>query len=454
MSSRASAPSGFVAHLPEHWEDNSLFGAYAAIGRFNLCRAYDITKLIERPLRIFQPYRPPSTTHLIEFMKWVAELKVANDEITHPLLRRVITKTRQDLTEVPLEWYRSTVFWCPQCMKRNHHKAIHQHRSLWFCPEHQVRLEQFCNYCGQHIGYRIFFNREPLQCDGCGCRLDGLDDGASSQTAAPKASSVGDQLTCRVAEEVWVAGLPWLPVSPRPLGISPHDVRIHAAERIREAAPCPQSRVVSQYFRLIPPSEVTKTLVSSHAEAISRIAAQARALARKSGHACMQGIGDGSVEHQLQCPCSIGFSLWCLRSQLGQVNTAAWSDSVNLLAYEGSHLGLCLSVSWLAHVQAPLMGKTSASEMLLAFWDLPSESRSPSRPSGQIPDTSAFVSHTFQWSAVHCCHVGNQVMRLGESLSISGRRSLRHVQSDVIADARWIMDQLGICARRCPPYAV
>lgn len=448
MSSEASAPVSFVAHLPEHWENNSLFGAYAAIGRFNLCRAYDIAKLIERPLRIFQPCRPPSPTHLFEFMNWVAQLKVASDEITHQLLRRVIAKARQDLTEVPLEWYRATVFWCPQCMKQSHHKAIHQHRSLWFCREHQVRLEQFCNYCGQHIGYRVFFDREPLQCGGCGSRLDGLDDGATSQTAAPKASSVEDQLTCQVAEQVQVAGLPWLSGSPRPLGISPQDVRIHAAERMRAAAPCPQSRVLSQYFRFIPPRQVTKTLVNSHAEAISRIAAQARTLARKSGHACMQGIGGGSGKHKLQCPCSIGFSLWCLRSQLEQANTAAWSDNVNLLAYEGSHLGLCLSVSWLAHVQAPLMGKTSASEMLLAFWDIPSTIRSPRTRSEHTYDTSAFVSHTFQWSAVHCRHVGNQVMSLGQSLSTSGRRSLSHVQSDVIADARWIMDQLGVSARR------
>ncbi|MEA9557622.1 hypothetical protein VC273_17475 [Xanthomonas nasturtii] len=448
MSSEASAPVSFVAHLPEHWENNSLFGAYAAIGRFNLCRAYDIAKLIERPLRIFQPYRPPSPTHLFEFMNWVAQLKVASDQITHQLLRRVIAKARQDLTEVPLEWFRATVFWCPQCMKRNHHKAIHQHRSLWLCPEHQVRLEQFCNYCGQHIGYRVFFNREPLQCGGCGCRLDGSGDGASSQTPAPKTSSVGEQLTCQVAEQVWVAGLPWSSGPPRPLGISPHDVRIHAAERMRAAAPSPQSRVLNQYFRFIPPRQVTKTLVNSHAEAISRIAAQARTLARKSGHACMQGMGGGSGKHQLQCPCSIGFSLWCLRSQLGQVNTAVRSDNVNLLAYEGSHLGLCLSVSWLAYVQAPLMGKTSASEMLLAFWDIPSKIRSPRPRSEHTHDTTAFVSHTFQWSAVHCRHIGDQVMSLGERLSTSGRRSLRHVQSDVIADAHWIMDQLGVSASR------
>ncbi len=374
-------------------------------------------------------------------------LKVASDEITHPLLRRVIAKARQDLTEVPLEWYRASVFWCPQCMKRNHHKAIHQHRSLWFCPEHQVRLEQFCNYCGQHNGYRVFFDREPLRCGGCGCRLDGVDDGAKLQPAAPKAYSVEDLRTCRVAERVWVAGLPWSSRSHHALGISPHDVRIHAAERMRAAEPSPQSRVLSQYLRFIPPWQIAKAHVRNHEEAISRVAAQARTLARKSGHTCMQGMADGSGKHQPTCPCSIGFSLWCLRTRRGQNNSASWSDDVNLLAYESSHLGLCLSVSWLAHVQAQRMGKISAHEMMLAFWDLPLETQSPSPRREHISETRAFVSHTFQWSAVHCCHVSDQVMSLRERLSTSGRPSSRHVQSDVIADARWIMNQIGVSAR-------
>ncbi|MBB4770763.1 MULTISPECIES: hypothetical protein [Xanthomonas] len=448
MSSEASAPVGFVAHLPEHWEKNSLYGAYAAIGRFNLCRAYDIAKLIERPLRTLQPYRPPSTTHLFEFMNWVAQLKVASDEITHPLLRRVIAKARQDLTEVPLEWYRASVSWCPQCMKRNHHKAIHQHRSLWFCPEHHVRLEQFCNYCGQHNGYRVFFDREPLRCGGCGCRLDGVDDGTTSQPAAPKASPVEDQPTCQLAERVWIAGLPRSSGPSSALGISPHDVRIYAAEEMRAAELSPQSRVLSQYFRLIPHWQIATTHVRTHEEAISRVAAQAHTLAQKSGHACMQGMAGGSGKHQLACPCSIGFSLWLLRTRRGQNNSAPWSDDINLLAYESSHLGLCLSVSWLAHVQAQLMGKTSAHEMMLAFWDLPSETQSPGPRSEHISETRAFVSHIFQWSAVHCCHVSNQVMSLRERLSTAGRRSSHYVQSDVIADASWIMDQIGVAARR------
>ncbi|WBX93167.1 hypothetical protein [Pseudoxanthomonas mexicana] len=446
MSSDASEPVGFVADLPEHWDKNSLFGAYAAIGRFNLCRAYDIAKLLERPLRAFQPRHPPSTTHLFEFMSWVGRLEVATDDITHPLLRRVIAKTRQDLKEVPLGWHRTHVFWCPECMKLDQHKAIHQHRALWFCPEHQIRLEQFCGHCGQHNGYRLFFDREPLRCRGCRCRLDGVDDGITSQPPAPKATSLEVGLTCQVAERIWVAGLPWSAGPPRPLGISPHDVRIHAAERMRAAEPSPQSRVLSQYIHFLPPRQVTNFPVRSREEAISRIAAHARSLARRFGHACMKNMHDGAGTHALPCPCHMGFLLWVSRTRTRQVETAPWSGDVNLLAYEGSHLGLCLSVSWLAHAQAQLMGKTSANDMTLAFWSLPSETNSPSPRKEEIPDTSAFVSHTFQWSAVRCSHVSGQVTRLGETLSALGGRSLPHADGDAIADASWIMNQITAAA--------
>ncbi|WP_334179879.1 hypothetical protein [Pseudoxanthomonas sp.] len=448
MSSDASEPVGFVAYLPEHWENNSLFGAYAAIGRFNLCRAYDIAKLVERPLRTLQPRRPPSTTHLLEFMSWVRRLEVATDEIEHPLLRRVVSKARQDEEEVPSEWRRPQVFWCPECMKLDQHKAIHQHRALWFCPEHQVRLEQFCGYCGQHNGYRIFFDREPLRCHGCGCRLDGVDDGTCSRIAVPGVVRYEDELTCRVAERVWIAGLPWSSGLPRPLGISPHDVRIYVAERMRKVDPSPQSRVLSQYFRFRPQQQVTNFPVRSRNEAISRIAAQAHSLARRSGHACMQDTHEGLGEHSLPCPCRMGFSLWVSRTRTRQVETAPWSDDVNLLAYEGSHLGLCLSVSWMAHAQAQLMGKTSANGMMLAFWNLPAEVRSPSLRKEEIPDTCAFASHTFQWSAVRCSYVGGQVTRLGEALSALEDRTLRHVEGDAIADASWIMNQITAADRR------
>lgn len=446
MSFDTSELAGFVAYLPEHWKNNSLFGAYAAIGRFNLCRAYDIAKLVERPLRTLQPRRPPSTTHLLEFMSWVRRLEVATDEIEHPLLRRVIAKARQDEEDVPSEWRRPQVFWCPECMKLDQHKAIHQHRALWFCPEHQVRLEQFCGYCGQHNGYRLFFDREAMRCGACKCRLDGVDDGTTSQPPAPRVTSLEVGLTCQVAERIWVAGLPWSAGPPRPLGISPQDVRIHAAERMRAAEPSPQSQVLSQYFRFLPPRQVAKATVRSHDEAISRIAVHARSLARRFGHACMQDMHDGAGKHALPCPCRMGFLQWVSRTRTTQVETAPWSADVNLLAYEGSHLGLCLSVSCLAHVQAKLKGKTSADDMTLAFWILPSETNSPSPRKEEVPDTSAFVSHTFQWSAVRCTHVSGQVTRLGETLSALGGQSLPHAEGDAIADASWIMNQVTAAA--------
>lgn len=447
MSSDGAEVMGFFPYLPEHWENNSLLGSYAAIGRFNLCRAYDVAKHIEQPLQAMQPRRPPSTTHLLEFMSWVAKLEVATEEVLHPLLRRVIAKARQDLAEVPLDWWRHHIVWCPACMKLDHHKAIHQHRALWFCPVHHVRLEQFCRACGQHNGYRVLWDCEPFICR-CGSRIDGAPEQTPWPRALREAPSLDTRLTCRVAEQVWVAGLPWNASPPPPLGISPNDVRIYFAESMRSATRSLQSRVLGRYFRFLRPSEIPRRSNCTHDEAISRIAAHVRTVAMLSGHACIGELAGPSLERTYLCPCHAGFSLWLQRSRSRRLQHAPWSKHVNLMTYEGSHLGVCLSVCWLAHVQAQLMDQDCAAQMVEAFWDVPDEAGLPSPADEKIPNTRAFVSHTFQWMAIRCRHVSGQVTRMGERLAALGGRSLPHAQDDVLADARWIMDQLGASARR------
>lgn len=139
--------------------------------------------------------------------------------------------------------------------------------------------------------------------------------------------------------------------------------------------------------------------------------------------------------------------LWLSRNKHHRLDLAPWSNDVDLIAYEGSHLGVCLSVSWLAYIQAQLMGQNSARRIAQAFWDLPVRASVPSAGFSNIPNRNAFVSHTFQWTAIRCQHVSGQVARLRERTRALGDRSLPHVQAETIEDARWIMDQLGIVPR-------
>lgn len=92
--------------------------------------------------------------------------------------------------------------------------------------------------------------------------------------------------------------------------------------------------------------------------------------------------------------------------------------------------------------------KDSAAQTMKAFWDVLVEASSPSPAEENIPNTRAFLSHTFQWTAIRCRHVSGQVTHMGERLAALGGRSLPHAQDDALADARWIMDQLGASARR------
>ena len=446
MSSEVAGPVGFVAHLPEHWENNSLLGAYAAIGRFNLCRAYDIAKFVERLAPDMKALWVPSTTPMPEVLWRLSRLKIPANAGVHPLLEHAIVKAREDLRKVPLEWQRRQIFWCPECMRQGQHKAVHQHRSLWFCPEHQVRLEQFCHYCGDHNDYRVLSDREPFYCR-CGSRLDGAE--AQVQRRGPRSSapSVDVELTCSVAERVWIAGLPWEAGPTRPLGLSPLDVRIRFAESMRRTDHSPQSRVLGRYFRFLRPWEVSKGSSCTHDEAISRLVSQVRTIAMMSGHACINDLVREGPKNDLSCPCGAGFGVWLSRSRQHRLDIPPWSKDVDLMAYEGSHLGVCLSVSWLGHVQAQLMGQNSASQIVQAFWDLPVRASAPSPRYSNIPNRNAFISHTFQWTAIRCPHVSGQVARLGERVTALGDRSLLHVQAEPIEDARWIMDQLGIVPR-------
>lgn len=446
MSSELSRPAGFVPHLPEHWDNTSLFGAYAAIARFNLCRAYDIAQFVERLARDFGEPWATSSTYLPSVLVRLAQLDIQVESGVHSLLEHAVVKARQDLKDVPHKWMRQEIHWCPECMRQGQHLAVFQHRALWFCPVHNVRLEQFCRYCGHHNLYRVFSDREPFYCS-CGSRIDGLQYRIERREPRSSPPFDAEKLSCLVAEHVWIAGLPWEAGPLRPLGLSPMDVRIYFAESLRITYRSPQSRVLGRYFRFLRFWEVSKGSNCTHHEAISRILSQVRTIAMMSGHACINELGSEVLKDDCSCPCGIGFGLWLSRNKHHRLDLAPWSNDVDLIAYEGSHLGVCLSVSWLAYIQAQLMSQNSARRIAQAFWDLPVRASVPSAGFSNIPNRNAFVSHTFQWTAIRCQHVSGQVARLRERARALGDRSLPHVQAETIEDARWIMDQLGIVPR-------
>ena len=67
----------YVPILEEHWRSNSLYGFLEAAGRFNLCNAWEMSRLVDGwAERAFELRPPPQVANLAAFMAWTVTCNV------------------------------------------------------------------------------------------------------------------------------------------------------------------------------------------------------------------------------------------------------------------------------------------------------------------------------------------------------------------------------------------
>lgn len=431
-----------VPSLPEHWK-GSLFGSLFAVGRFNLCSGLDIARIVDaQMLAEFAELEPPSVIHLTAFMRWAGTTQVAlpGDEVT--FLRLVLARAKRDMDEVPPNWFSAQLRWCPQCAREETHLIAHQHRAVLHCPVHQVRLRQFCDYCGVMRRYRVVRGIELLECQRCSRnaprsyweRDDTVRKLARSRTPIPRV----------VAERVVIPGLP---TSSDPLGaygISPQDLRLlYAEQTLPRTLQSPQSQILSRYFcfESCPPGMVNPA--TSHEEGVHRIRKRAHGLAVLSGHPCVFEHPGPQPDGGPRCPWQVGFQLWAWRVHANLFASVHRQTGIDAQTYEGAHLGLCLSAAWFAHAQFSMTQDHDAYRMLLRFLEPRILQWLPTDDQGQLEQRVpvGLLRHEFQWFCVPCCKRVQDVARIRRQLDAARRQGIGELVGDVFQDAKWIMDQ-------------
>lgn len=432
-----------VPSLPGHWT-GSLLGALFAVGRFNLCSALDIARIVDaQVLAEFAELEPPSVIHLTAFMRWAGTAQVAlpGDEVT--FLRLVLARAKRDTDEVPPNWFSTELRWCPQCAREETHLIAHQHRAILHCPVHHVRLRQFCDYCGVTRRYRIVRGIQFLECQRCSRhaphpyweRDDTVRKLAQSRMASP-----------RVAAEQVV--LPGLPTSGDPLGaygISPQDLRVLYAQRaLPSALQSPQSQVLSQYFCFESRPTTVVPLAPSHEEGVHRIIKRAHVLAVLSGHPCVLEHAGARPDDAPGCPLQVGYQLWAWRVDAKLFAGVERRTGIDAQTYEGAHLGLCLSAAWFAYAQFRITRDHNAYRMLLRCLEPGILHWLPTHDEGQPQErvTVGLLRHDFQWFCVPCRKRTQDVARIRRQLDAVGRGAIDAPVGDVLLDAKWIMDQV------------
>ena len=427
--------------LPEHWT-NSLLGALFAIGRFNLCTALDIARIVDAQVTSeFADLEPPSVTDLTAFMRWTATMQptVPGEDVT--FLRLVLARAQRDRDEVPPNWFATDVRWCPRCAMKETHLIAHQHRAIDHCPVHHVRLRQFCDYCGRMRRYRVGQGVELWECHGClrypphpyWEREDTVRLLARTVTPSPRL----------VAEQVLIPGLP---IGADPLGaygISPQDLRILYAQRsLPPVLQSPQSQVLRRYFRFEGHRCGAPHSTVSHEEGVHRTMERGYTLAVLSGHRCVFEPPGRRRDDELPCPCQVGFQLWAWRVHAGLFASAHRKAGIDALTYEGSHLGLCMSAAWFADAQCKLSGDHHAYRMLLRFLEPRIMHWLPVADDGEAHDgmQAGLLSHEHQWFCVPCRKGTQDVLRIRRQLD-AVRRQGEEERGDVLDDAKWIMEQ-------------
>lgn len=399
----------YVPILEEHWRRNSLYGFLEAAGRFNLCSAWEMSRLFDGwAASAFELRPPPQVANLPAFMAWAVTCDVESIAPDRRALRIVMEVAQRDAREVGLGWLVPWLKWCPVCADAKTHRVVHQHKAIMFCPEHGVRLLTQCTYCAASLPYRVQRMSSLFQCTHCGQPINGGEGALAtlfhdrrSENAAPSKSSCVRQR----AEGVLIPGLPDSGQATAPrvrLGSMEQDLRVLYGEQILEPRfRSGSSKVLGHYFRFTDRQLTEVGGASSpvdHDRGVLSVLQQAATLALMAGHSCFVDAALSEASDYRDCPCGVGLRLWLRRLGFDQYRKGCCGLKCD--AYEASHLGLCLSLAWFASAQASRAGDTVSYQSLIqafAPWIVPTL---VGDPMGRV----ATMAHQFQWFAIPCTH--------------------------------------------------
>lgn len=440
----------FVPLLEEHWCTNSLYGLLQAAGKFNLCSAWEIGRLVDGWVEAEYDYRhPPLVANLPAFMKWVVNLDVESIELKHPTLQVFLSIAKRDVGNVESKWLVPWLRWCPMCAKSETHRIAHQHKAIHICTIHDIALLDRCSYCGASSPYKLARYTSLFQCVHCKEPVTGETAAIGAprhQSKCSEHAAVGQECVRPPVENTLILGLPEpMEAAAASLGsgLLVQDLQILHAERAVEShLRCDASIVLERYFKFEDQQSNVSTVASTHSihqQSVLSIQQDSRELAKLTGHSCVSDTEPQHIDFR-NCPCGVGMRLWQKR-----VNTdgfrafAASCEGVHSSVYEASHLGFCLSAVWFATIQARCIDDQGLYSSLLQLLDpwTTSLDRTQDLPKATKATVIA-VAHRFQWSAIPCTHERNRVRRRGVAFGIAEERPEPGALS-FLADASWLV---------------
>lgn len=413
-----------IPFLEEHWRINSLYGFLEAVGRFNLCRTWEICQICDTWSRSRVSSRPPPrVSDISAFTDWAATRHADLFAPANSFIRKVIEVAQRDAGEVGSIWRVRWVKWCPRCASSKTHRAIHQHRAINHCPEHGDRLVSRCEYCGASSSYRVQRLSRLFECAQCeSYSAAPLKKGSTQmQWQGPGEDPLqGPRYVQKLAEAVAIPGLLEFVAdraSDNCFQAFSQDIRILTAERhLGPNVRSESSKVLGRYFRFGDAQLAMSSIGVSEGDsdrAVLSVLREVGTLAILARHPCVADVNAIDDSDFLDCPCGVGFRLWRGRVRSGSLKRFdSMFSRMTTEAYEESHLGLCLSVAWFASVQSKFVGGDDVYKGLLKLlvplpWDVdPGVALSVARDR-----TPVTLSHRFQWFSVRCSHGSARVKR-------------------------------------------
>jgi hypothetical protein len=440
----------YVPILDEHWRTNSLYGLLEATGRFNLCSAWEMSRLVDGwTEKAFELRPPPQVANLAAFVTWAAKCEVESITPHHQALRTVLEVAQRDARQVGPGWLTPWLRWCPVCADAKTHRIVHQHKAVVLCPTHSVRLLTHCMYCGASSPYRVQRHSDLFQCTQCGECVNSSGALATkfhSNNRQDAALTAMTQVRTR-AEAIIIPELPdcsQAPISRPHYSVMAQDLRILYGElttepRLRSET----SKILAHYFRFahLPLETATKKYVRSDYEGgVLSVLQQVETLAMLTGHSCIAYPIANYRSDYMDCPCGTGFRLWLRRVGVGRFEDFATRyGDIQSDVYESSHLGLCLSMAWFSWVQAKLSDDVEVYRELMRMLDpwvsnVDADARSTEGQRNQI----ATLGHRFQWFAVRCTHQSMRAMQLRRRLDSLVCASKSNV-FNILDEVSWLM---------------
>ena len=435
----------YVPILEEHWRRNSLYGFLEALGRFNLCSAWEMSRLVDGwTVRAFELRPPPQVANLAAFMTWAATCDVETIAPDHQALRIVMEVAQRDAREVGLGWLAPWLKWCPICADAQTHRVIHQHKAIAYCPEHGARLVTQCAYCAVSSPYRVQRRSSLFQCAHCGEPINGGDSALATpfhhhgreDAALPGLINVRQR-----AEAVLIPGLPDCSqaMSTRAhRGSMAQDLRILHGEQVLEPRlRSESSKALANYFRFTDKQPISTGVASSPVDydrGVLSLLQQAGTLALLAGHSCIVDAASHGANDYRDCPCGVGLRLWQRRLSYDEYRASAKGGvGLDCDAYEASHLGLCLSLAWFASTQAGYVKDSDLYQRLLQPLNSPMSSivAKIAEPSLDDDIEIALFSHQFQWVAIRCTHNDERVRQRRQAIRCDSVGSAGNFLEDV-----------------------